>query len=257
MGDPPSDFNKLEQMQLALQMAGELNQIKTGLLAQTAHELRSPLGSLMSLLQLILNDLCENPQEERDFLQQAYGAARRLMATIDELVKVSKIDCGAIAIDLRPVELRALLEEVYSLVRLQAANRNIRLTVAIGDRSFYCLADGEKLLSVLVVLLDSAIRHQEGGYLELSADPVSGLKVRMPSNDLWQQPVSPHPLPDPLTLSALEDWSREMHLSAGMQWQLAQRLIARMGGKLSYEKAVQAGVRESQWYFQLPQVESQ
>jgi hypothetical protein len=250
MTDTVTPSPELHQTQLALQLVSELHQMKSGFLAQTSHELRSPLSSLMSLLQLILNDLCEDPQEERDFLHQAYGAAQRLMEMIDELVKVSKMTTGAIALQYSPVEMNILLEEVYALTHLQAANRNIALTLEKSDRPFAYLADEGQLLAVLVMLLDSVIRHQEGGHITLSLQ--RGLTVRMPFSDRWEHPLPPPPLPEPLTLATLEQWSQQVHLSAGMQWQLAQSLMVCMGGNLSHQAISQEDTTESQWQFQLP-----
>ncbi|GBF84663.1 histidine kinase dimerization/phospho-acceptor domain-containing protein [Aphanothece sacrum] len=62
---------ELEQTKLAYQMAVQLSQFKSGFLAKTSHELRSPLSTLMGLHQLILSDLCENHEEEREFIEQA------------------------------------------------------------------------------------------------------------------------------------------------------------------------------------------
>ena len=57
--------NELRQIQLAYALQRQISHFKGGFLARISHELRSPLSQLTSLHQLILNDLCEDPQEER------------------------------------------------------------------------------------------------------------------------------------------------------------------------------------------------
>ena len=89
-------MNELERLQkenealtLALQAQREINHYKQFFLARVAHELRSPLSSLISLQQLILHDLCETPAEEKEFLSDANVAAQKLLTMIDDLVTVS------------------------------------------------------------------------------------------------------------------------------------------------------------------------
>ena len=96
MSDIEQLTTELENTQIAYQMAQEINQLKTGFLGRAAHELRSPLSSLISLHQLILFDFCESPEEEKQFLEHAYQSAQKLLEMIDELILVSKLDYGAI-----------------------------------------------------------------------------------------------------------------------------------------------------------------
>ncbi|NJL83245.1 MAG: hypothetical protein HC890_10340 [Chloroflexaceae bacterium] len=85
---------QLQQWQLALYRAVQMSQFKAGFLARTAHELRSPLASLMGLHQLVLHDLCENREEEREFIAQAHSAAQKLMNLLDEVVRSPKPTMG-------------------------------------------------------------------------------------------------------------------------------------------------------------------
>ena len=61
---------ELKQAQLAYQMAAQMSQFKAGFLARTSHELRSPLSSMIGLHQLILSDLCESPEEQKEFIKE-------------------------------------------------------------------------------------------------------------------------------------------------------------------------------------------
>ena len=111
---------KLRQTQIACQLAQESEQFKAGFLARTAHELRSPLSSIMSLQQLILCDLCEDPAEERETVAQAYSAAQKLLALLDRLIGVSKAVSGSEPLKLQPVSLEDIFMEAESLLMLQA-----------------------------------------------------------------------------------------------------------------------------------------
>ena len=56
-------------------MASEMSKFKAGFLARTAHELRSPMNSMISGLQLVISDLADDPEEERKFVSQAHSCA--------------------------------------------------------------------------------------------------------------------------------------------------------------------------------------
>lgn len=249
---------ELSQARLALSIVSQINQIKTGFLGRSAHELRSPLSSLTSLLQLIVNDLCDNPQEEREFLAQALAAAGRLMVMIDELVMVSKLDYGAIAFDLNPIDLAALLDDLYSLIHLLANNRNIRLKICPPEPLIYCRGDRSRLLQGLMLILDGLIRLQEGGEIELGTEwemgnPWVGIIIKTPfSEPWWQNDGMIPPLPEPITPETLQDWSQRIHFSLAMQGQLLRVLVEGMGGGLAIEVLEQNLLKMTQLRVRLP-----
>lgn len=249
---------ELAQARLALSMIGQINQVKTSFLGRSAHELRSPLSSLSSLLQLILNDLCENPQEEREFLALALVAAGRLMTLIDEVVMVSKLDYGAIALDLAPVELSSLLNDLQTLTHLLASNRNIRLKICPPEAPTYLIADRSRLLQGLFLILEGAIRAQEGGEIRVWTDYEMALhavliRVKLPLVAFGRSTdAGLEPLPTPLTPETIRDWSQSIYLSMDMQWQIVERLVQSMGGECFWEEIEEKDIKMTQWCFRFP-----
>jgi signal transduction histidine kinase len=160
---------ELEQTRLALQMLAEISQFKAGFLGRISHELRSPLSSLLSLHQLILSDLCEDPAEEREFIQQSYNAATKLMKLLDEIVTISKIEAGKQALQIETLSVNDCLLECYQLTYLQAANRGIKLEITENDQELYLQADQKRLQQALVMLTDSTIANLEEGSIRISA----------------------------------------------------------------------------------------
>ena len=92
-------LQELQQTQLAYYKAQEMSQFKAGFLTRISHELRSPLSSIMGLHQLILADLCENPEEEREFIGQAHEKSFKLLKLLDEILNISKIESGRNKLD--------------------------------------------------------------------------------------------------------------------------------------------------------------
>lgn len=162
---------QLKQTQLAYQMAAEMSQFKAGFLARTSHELRSPLNSMIGTLQLITSELCDSPEEEREFVEQAHASALKMVGLIDEIIFVAKAEHGSETMELLPLQLAKVFEEVEDLTHLQAMNRGIRLEILPPDPNIYIVADWRRFRQVLVNLVDTAIAQMEEGNISVSAHP--------------------------------------------------------------------------------------
>jgi signal transduction histidine kinase len=161
-------LEQLQRTQLAYQMAAEMSQFKASFLARAAHELRSPLNGVISLHQLILSDLCDDPAEEREFVAQAHTAALKMLTRLDEVINVSKLEHGTSQLQIQPLQLIEVLEEVRRLTYLQAQNRSLRLEMEMPDAEVYVLADPHWFRQVLVNLITTSIAQMQEGYIRLS-----------------------------------------------------------------------------------------
>lgn len=233
---------QLRQTQLAYQMATQIALFKSGFIGRIGHELRSPLSSLMSLHQLILSDLCEDPQEEREFIAQAYQSAQKLLKIIDEIVAVSKIDYGTIDLVLEPVQLAEVFAELTQVTYLQAANRNLSLEIVSPPPEFYVKADFHRLLQGLLFLVDTAVREVESGTIEVSS-ALSGegdrlvisLECDCPS-DIWCHPLPVSQPIDPLNRREIETLSQKVEMSPSLKFVLVQTLLEAMGGSVEMQQ---------------------
>ncbi|MEL6138265.1 MAG: HAMP domain-containing sensor histidine kinase [Cyanobacteria bacterium J06628_6] len=140
---------------------------KSGFLARTAHELRSPINSLVGLHQLILEDLCESPEEEREFVGQARDAAMKLLQRLDTLIAASKLDSGRERPRVERLSVAELFRVIENLTLLQAANHNLRLKVTMPDEETTASGDGRWLRTLLVSLVEDAISNTALGFVNL------------------------------------------------------------------------------------------
>ncbi len=227
---------QIEQTQLAYQMAQEMSLFKSGFLARTTHVLRSPLNGLIGLHQLILSDLCDNADEEREFIHQAHERALKLLKLIDEILSVSRIEHGTSKLAIQPLCFGELLQEVYKLTYMLAENRNFPVHLLPPDPEIYILADPHWLRQVLVNLLDVAIAKMEEGSISIS----TGLS---PTNNfvyIWLDvPQNAISLTEPVDLidskvNLPENDQKNSVLPLGMKLLLSQTLLEAMGGKLEF-----------------------
>jgi hypothetical protein len=239
MDDIEALKQELQQTRLAYYMALQLSQLKGSFLARTVHEIRSPLSSLIGLHQLILSDLCENPDEEREFLTQAYQAAQRLIKIIDTILSVAKLESRTIPLEIKPFQVSQLLSDLYHLTHLQAANRGLRLEIQPAAADLYIWVDGQKFVQSLMALIDAAICHLAEGSIEVSAQvPDAGETVQITITapcplSFWQREQEELlPMPEP-TPDFLKSWGQTLAMSPSMKFCLAQSSLAVMQGHLS------------------------
>ncbi|MEL6468888.1 MAG: HAMP domain-containing sensor histidine kinase [Cyanobacteria bacterium J06623_4] len=154
-----AECSEPENLRLAYRRLLALERFKSGFLARTAHELRSPINTIVSLNQLILEDLCEGPEEEKEFIAQAKAAALKMLALFDRVAAVSKLDVGREPPTLEAVDLSFLLPEVEMLTALQAANQNVRFAAEIPAETLEIYTDATWLKHILVSLIQDAIPH--------------------------------------------------------------------------------------------------
>lgn len=237
-------LKQLKQTELAYQMATEMSQFKAGFLARIAHELRSPLNSLIGLHQLILSDLCDNPEEEREFITQAHASALKLMKLIDEIVAVSRSEHGTNLLEIQPVHLTGLLQEVYKLTYLQAANHSLNLQISPLDPEIYVLADPRRLRQVLVNLISSTLDAMQEGTIQVSV--YSSVTDRLVY--IWiDGDFLPNTWSEPLNLLQSNQHKINLEqptLSPGLNLYINQTLMELMQGRLQLVEAPQTAASE-------------
>jgi signal transduction histidine kinase len=228
---------ELKQTKLAYEMAKEMSQFKGGFLARTAHELRSPLSSLIGMHQLILSDLCDSPEEAREFVAQANTSALKMVKLLDEVIAVSKIEHGSNRLEILSLPLTQVFEEVFNLTYLQAANSNLQFEVVPPDPELQVLADPRRFRQILVGIVDTAIaqlsERKEGSIKVTGAGYPDTKEVRVwidvqSPTSAWSEVV------DLLstTPEAEKPPSKTSEFSPGLTLLMVQALIGVMQGKL-------------------------
>lgn len=238
---PPSHaFDEGQRAQLAYHAAMDVARFKATFLARAAHELRSPINSAMSLHQLILSDLCDGPEEERDFVQQAQDAAKRMLSLLDEVIQVSRLEHTSVNLHLQPVQLVQLLGEVQQLLHLPAQNNSIQFTIAPPAPStpeLYALADPACLRQVLLHLINTPILlMREGSIRVKTAASPDAHHIHIDIEDdrpaeTWHKPLLLLQLQEIVT-EEHDDRSDASGFSPGMTLLIAKTLLELMQGHL-------------------------
>jgi signal transduction histidine kinase len=147
------------------------NQHKAEFLANMSHELRTPLNSILGFSQLLLEgDGGELSQDQRQDVDIIKSNGQHLLALINDLLDISKLEAGKAQLHRGQVEVEALVAECVESVGSLAKTKQLDLSRSVADNVGRVFADGPKLKQVLLNLLGNAIKFTESGSVRVSAE---------------------------------------------------------------------------------------
>ncbi|HEY9661883.1 MAG TPA: response regulator, partial [Allocoleopsis sp.] len=158
-----------ERISLANAELARAARLKDEFLANMSHELRTPLNSILGLSEVLLEEVFGSlTDRQRQFLQTIEQSGEHLLALINDILDLSKIQSGKVAIELGSVALDSVCQSSLNFVREQARYKDIQLTCTIDETISEIEADERRLIQVLVNLLSNAVKFTPNrGHVQL------------------------------------------------------------------------------------------
>ncbi len=151
--------------------AEQASRAKSDFLANMSHEIRTPLNAVLGMTSMLLDTLLSSRQ--RDCVETIRHSGGALLSVINDILDVSKIEAGALEIELIPFLLNDGIEDALEMVRPKAATKGLSLVRRIGDGVPEAIAsDSARLRQILVNLLDNAVKFTESGEVSLDVELV-------------------------------------------------------------------------------------
>jgi signal transduction histidine kinase len=164
--DITGDIRRMEEIEAGRFAAEQASAAKSQFLATISHEVRSPLAGLSGMLDLLLDTSLDATQRER--AQVARSSARHLLALLDDLLDLSKIEANRIDLAPEEADVGRLAQEVVVLVSAGLKGRELHLTCKIdGTLPDAVTCDPKRLRQVLLNLVGNAVKFTESGSVEL------------------------------------------------------------------------------------------
>ena len=157
------------ELAVAKARAESADQLKSAFLATMSHELRTPMNSILGFTGILLQGL-PGPlnQEQRKQLEMVRGSARHLLALINDVLDISKIEAGQIELKDEQFDVRELLKEALGIVEPAATKKGLALLLSPdGPERAFISSDKGKIRQILINLLNNAIKFTDKG--EVSA----------------------------------------------------------------------------------------
>jgi signal transduction histidine kinase/DNA-binding response OmpR family regulator len=146
------------------------NRAKSTFLANMSHELRTPLNAILGFSSL-LRGRGASEQQRRD-LDMINRSGEHLLGLINDVLDVAKIEAGRTELEIAPIDLGRLIEDVTDMVRPRAAQKGLALRVETAQLPLFIRIDAARLRQVLINLLNNAIKFTEQGSVSLRVNAV-------------------------------------------------------------------------------------
>ena len=152
----------------------EASRMKSEFLANMSHELRTPLNAIMGFSEVLRDGIMgEMTDQQRVLAVKIFSSGQHLLALINDILDLSKVEAGKMSLELEPVQVSSLLVNSLSIIREKAASRRIRLGMERTEELGLMQLDGRKVKQIVYNLLSNAVKFTlDGGQVTLRASRV-------------------------------------------------------------------------------------
>lgn len=241
--------DRTAELEHAKERAESADRLKSAFLAAMSHELRTPLNSIIGFTGIVLQELPGplNPEQTKQ-LKMVQGSARHLLALINDVLDLSKIEAGQLEVEAKPFDARESVEKVMHLVAPIAQTKKLTISADIAPEVGELLNDHRRFEQILINLINNGLKFTEkGGVRVACAVEENELVVRVRDTGIGIKPED---------MGALFQAFRQIdagltrnHEGTGLGLSICKRLVEKMGGRIWAESEWGAG---SVFAFALP-----
>ena len=240
-----------EKLAHARDAALDSAQAKTRFLANVSHEVRTPLNAILGMLELIEPETLSAPQD--DFLRQIKRSSNSLLAIVNDLLDLSKIEAGRMELESVPFDLVSVIEEVATNHAAAASAKGLELYTDIdSDIPDEICGDPLRLRQVIANLVSNAIKFTDHGEVVVSVRRVQrhssrvGLEFRVSDTGIGIPPDQQKRIFRPF--SQADTSTSRQYGGTGLGLSICLQLVQLLGGQLRLDSKLNQG---SSFYFTL------
>jgi signal transduction histidine kinase len=237
-------FNHMaERLQESIDVISGDRDRSRAFLADVSHELRTPIAALRTFNELLSAGAAADPQTREEFLDQSRRQIERLDWLSTNLLELSKLDSGLVALDLRPDDLRSTVEDAVEQSQPVADRKGIRLSVHLPEAALRQRHDPPRMAQVLTNLMGNAIKFTpRGGEVDVDLRPVpDGAELTVSDTGSGIDPAElPHVFERFYRGTSSET---ERGAGSGLGLSIVKSIVDMHGGRISIQSAPGAGTR--------------
>ena len=245
-----------DQLRNALRNAELATQAKSAFLANTSHEIRTPLNAIIGLSYLLAEEKLTEAQHQ--LVSKIQISGKSLLAIVNDVLDLSKIEANEMELEAQPVELRELCEEISSVFAIQAQAKNLEFHFDLDPKlPSWVITDSTRLRQILANLISNSLKFTPIGKISIHAKiedteqilPENHVNVRLTVTDtgIGISPEAQARLFKPF--SQADSSTTRRFGGTGLGLSIVHQLVTLMGGKIGIQSAENVG---SQFWVELP-----
>jgi signal transduction histidine kinase len=239
-------FREIEEKGRELEIA---NKHKSEFLANMSHELRTPLNSILGYTELILDNVYGDVSEKvRDVLTRLEKSGRHLLALINDVLDLSKIEAGQLTLSLSDYSMKDVVQTVFTAVESLAAEKELALQARVSPELPLGRGDERRITQVLLNLVGNAIKFTEAGEVRVEVSTTDGaFLVAVSDTGPGIAPAAQEKIFE--EFHQVDSSSTRKKGGTGLGLSIAKRIVQMHGGRIWVESSPGKG---STFWFTLP-----
>lgn len=163
-----------KQLQIAKVKAEDASRAKSEFLANVSHEIRTPMNAILGFSEWLHDNV--NDQLHKSYLHTILSSGRNLLALINDILDLSKIESGKMVIHMEPMQCSVVIKEIIQVLQQKIDSKNLAVNISI-DKSVpnYVYMDEVRFYQILFNIISNAVKFTEKGYIHVSAHATKSL----------------------------------------------------------------------------------
>ena len=239
--DRTLEIRRNHTLQEALNSAETANKAKTSFLANMSHDFRTPMNAITGF-NLLIDKHAQEPEKVREYTHKISLASQNLLALLNDVLDMSKIESGKTTLDISEMAMGLLLEEINSVISFQAKAKKQEYLVRLDNMEHdMFMGDKQRINEILMNILGNAVKYTpEGGKIEFTinesataSEGFSNLRFTIKDNGIGMKPEYKDKIFDAFTRE--EKGETKGIQGTGLGMAITKSLVELMGGTIRVE----------------------
>ncbi len=230
------------QLVQANQQLEEASRLKSQFLANMSHELRTPLNSIIGFTNLVLTDDLQPPEgEQKESLEIVLKNARNLLALINDILDLSKIEAGRITVYPEEFHIESVVDDALTTVAPLIGGKPVELSSEISPGIPVLYSDSARIKQIVLNLLSNAAKFTDGGHIKVIVRLLERNFISLAVEDTGSG------IPDDYQELVFEEFTQvdgsntRKHGGTGLGLAISRKLARMLGGDLTVKSKIREG----------------